>query len=95
MGRRERQTPILIYPAVRFSGMKKNLLMWDESLFQDMEVFEFDYVPGQFEFRETQERELAFQIQPALRGGRPPERDMSWFAGHRKDNEYPQTLHRD
>lgn len=51
--------------------MKKNLLMWDESLFQDMEVFEFDFVPGQFDFRETQERELAFQIQPALRGGRP------------------------
>lgn len=51
--------------------MKKNLLMWDESLFQDMEVFEFDFVPGQFDFRETQEQELAFQIQPALRGGRP------------------------
>lgn len=51
--------------------MKKNLLMWDESLFQDMEVFEFDFVPGQFDFRDTQEQELAFQIQPALRGGRP------------------------
>jgi len=51
--------------------MKKNLLMWDESLFQDMGVFEFDFVPGQFDFRETQEQELAFQIQPALRGGRP------------------------
>ncbi|WAI00612.1 ORC1-type DNA replication protein [Methanogenium organophilum] len=51
--------------------MKKNLLMWDESLFQDMEVFEFDFLPGQFDFRETQEQELAFQIQPALRGGRP------------------------
>jgi cell division control protein 6 len=51
--------------------MKKNLLMWDESIFQDMEVFEFDFVPGQFDFRDTQEQELAFQIQPALRGGRP------------------------
>jgi cell division control protein 6 len=51
--------------------MKKNLLMWDESVFQDMEVFEFDFVPGQFDFRDAQERELAFQIQPALRGGRP------------------------
>ncbi|KAF1076412.1 ORC1-type DNA replication protein [Methanogenium sp. MK-MG] len=51
--------------------MKKSLLMWDESIFQDMEVFEFDFVPGQFDFRDTQEQELAFQIQPALRGGRP------------------------
>ena len=51
--------------------MKKKLLMWDESVFQDMEVFEFDFVPGQFDFRDTQEQELAFQIQPALRGGRP------------------------
>ena len=51
--------------------MKKNLLMWDESLFRDPEVFEIDYVPDQFEFRETQMRELAFQIRPGLRGGRP------------------------
>ena len=51
--------------------MKKNLLMWDESLFRDPEVFEIDYVPDQFEFRDTQMRELAFQIRPGLRGGRP------------------------
>ena len=51
--------------------MKKNLLMWDESLFRDPEVFEIDYVPEQFEFRDTQMRELAFQIRPGLRGGRP------------------------
>jgi cell division control protein 6 len=51
--------------------MKKNLLMWDESLFRDPDVFEIDYVPEQFEFRDTQMRELAFQIKPGLRGGRP------------------------
>jgi cell division control protein 6 len=51
--------------------MKKNLLMWDETLFRDPEVFEFDYVPEQFQFRENQMRELAFQIHPGLRGGRP------------------------
>jgi len=51
--------------------MKKNLLMWDESLFRDPEVFEIDYVPDQFEFRDTQMRELAFQIRPGMRGGRP------------------------
>jgi cell division control protein 6 len=51
--------------------MKKNLLMWDETLFRDPEVFEIDYVPEQFNFRETQMRELAFQIKPGMRGGRP------------------------
>ena len=51
--------------------MKKNLLMWDESLFRDPEVFEIDFVPEQFEFRDAQMRELAFQIRPGLRGGRP------------------------
>jgi cell division control protein 6 len=51
--------------------MKKNLLMWDETLFRDPEVFEIDYVPEQFNHRENQMRELAFQIQPGLRGGRP------------------------
>jgi cell division control protein 6 len=51
--------------------MKKNLLMWDETLFRDPEVFEFDYVPEQFQFRDNQIRELAFQIRPGLRGGRP------------------------
>lgn len=45
--------------------------MWDETLFRDPEVFEIDYIPEQFNHRETQVRELAFQIQPGLRGGRP------------------------
>ncbi|MDD1711197.1 MAG: ORC1-type DNA replication protein [Methanoregulaceae archaeon] len=51
--------------------MKKNLLMWDETLFRDPEVFEIDYVPEQFNHREIQMRELAFQIHPGIRGGRP------------------------
>jgi cell division control protein 6 len=51
--------------------MKKSLLMWDETLFRDPEVFEIDYVPEQFNHRESQMRELAFQIRPGLRGGRP------------------------
>ncbi len=51
--------------------MKKDLLMWDETLFRDPEVFEIDYVPEQFNYRDDQTKELAFQIRPALRGGRP------------------------
>jgi cell division control protein 6 len=61
----------LIPMALRCSEMKKNLLMWDETLFRDPEVLEIDYVPEQFEFRDAQMRELAFQIRPGLRGGRP------------------------
>jgi len=45
--------------------------MWDETLFRDPEVFEFDFVPEQFQFRETQMRELAFQIRPGLKGSTP------------------------
>lgn len=51
--------------------MKKDLLMWDETLFRDPEVFEIDYVPEQFNYRDDQMKELAFQIRPSLRGGRP------------------------
>ena len=51
--------------------MKKDLLMWDETLFRDPEVLEIDYVPEQFNNRDDQIKELAFQIRPALRGGRP------------------------
>ena len=51
--------------------MKKNLLMWEETLFQDMEVFEIDHIPEQFSFRDTQMQELAFQLRPGMRGGRP------------------------
>lgn len=51
--------------------MKRNLLMWDETLFRDPEIFEIDYIPEQFNYRDTQMRELAFQVRPGMRGGRP------------------------
>jgi len=57
--------------AGRLGGVKKDILMWDETLFRDPEVFEIDYVPEQFNFRETQMRELAFQIKPGMKGARP------------------------
>ena len=53
------------------SNMKKNLLMWEETLFRDPEVFEIDFVPEQFNFRDTQMRELAFQVRPGMKGARP------------------------
>ena len=51
--------------------MKKDLLMWDETLFRDIEVFETDYIPEQFNFRDSQVRELALNVRPGLRGARP------------------------
>lgn len=51
--------------------MKKDLLMWDETLFRDIEVFEIDYMPEQFDFRDSQIRELAINVKPGLAGARP------------------------
>ena len=50
--------------------MKKNLLMWDESLFRDPDVFEIDYVPEQFEFREL--RCVNSRSRSGQAPGRPP-----------------------
>lgn len=47
------------------------MLMWDETLFRDPDVFEIDYIPDQFNYRENQMRELSFLLRPGLRGGRP------------------------
>ncbi|MDH7593511.1 MAG: ORC1-type DNA replication protein [Methanomicrobiales archaeon] len=51
--------------------MERQQLRWDETLFRDPEVFEFDYVPEQFHQRDSQMRELTLQIKPGLRGVRP------------------------
>lgn len=47
------------------------MLMWDETLFRDPDVFEIDYIPDQFSYREGQIMELSHLIRPAARGGRP------------------------
>ncbi len=50
--------------------MKKRFLMSDQTLFRDIDVFEIDYVPELFKYRESQLDDLAYQIRHALRGGR-------------------------
>jgi len=50
--------------------MRKNLLMWDQTLFKDIEVFDIDFIPGQFDYRDTQIERLAFAVKPALIGGK-------------------------
>ncbi|MEN6341769.1 MAG: ORC1-type DNA replication protein [Methanospirillum sp.] len=51
--------------------MTRHLLNWNETVFRDPEVFDPDFVPEQFNFREAQLQELAFQLRPGLRGARP------------------------
>ncbi len=51
--------------------MKRNLLLGDQTLFRDRDVFEIDYLPELLNYREAQLEELALAIQPALYGARP------------------------
>jgi cell division control protein 6 len=46
-------------------------LMSDQTLFRDRDVFEADYLPEQFNYRDAQLREMAFAIRPAVFGSRP------------------------
>lgn len=46
-------------------------LMSDQTLFRDRDVFDNDHFPDQFEYRESQLRELAFSLSPGLQGSRP------------------------
>lgn len=44
--------------------------MSDQTLFKNIDVFEIDYVPEIVNYRESQLDELAYQIRPAIEGGR-------------------------
>jgi len=44
--------------------------MSDQTLFRSIDVFEIDYAPEFFNYRESQLNDLAYQIHPALEGGR-------------------------
>ena len=49
----------------------EDILMYDESLFQNINAFDPDYVPPNYNFRDTQMEAMAMSIRPALRGGQP------------------------
>lgn len=51
--------------------MKRDILLWDETIFKDREVLEFDHLPEHFAHRESQMESLKFCIRPAFQGGRP------------------------
>ncbi|MBN2101956.1 MAG: ORC1-type DNA replication protein [Candidatus Aenigmarchaeota archaeon] len=49
----------------------KDMLLDNETLFKNEEVFTPDYVPDEIAFRDSQIKEMTFAIKPAMRGGRP------------------------
>lgn len=49
----------------------EDILMHDESLFQNINAFDPDYVPQNYNFRDTQMEGMAIAIRPAMRGGQP------------------------
>jgi cell division control protein 6 len=52
-------------------GMKPDMLLWEETLFKNRDLFELDYVPEHFDHREPQMNSLKFCIRPAIQGARP------------------------
>jgi cell division control protein 6 len=51
--------------------MKRDILLWDETIFKDREVLEFDHLPEHFAHRESQMESLKYCVRPAFQGGRP------------------------
>ena len=49
----------------------EDILMADESLFQNINAFDPDYFPKNFNFRDTQMEAMAISIRPAMKGGQP------------------------
>jgi cell division control protein 6 len=47
------------------------MLGWDESVFRDEHVFDFEYVPETFRHRDEQMETLLYALRPAARGSRP------------------------
>ncbi len=48
-----------------------DILLSDETIFQDITVFNSDYLPENFKLRQPQMEEMALSIRPALLGGKP------------------------
>ncbi|MDO5824956.1 MAG: ORC1-type DNA replication protein [Methanosphaera sp.] len=48
-----------------------DILLHDETIFQDMTVFNSDYIPENFKLRQAQMEEMALSLRPALLKGKP------------------------
>lgn len=49
----------------------KDILMYDETVFKDINVFNPDYTPQNYDFRDKQMEAMAINIRPALKNSRP------------------------
>ena len=49
----------------------EDILMYDETLFQNINAFDPDYMPPNYNYRDTQMEAMAMSIRPAIRGGQP------------------------
>ena len=49
----------------------EDILMGDETLFNNINAFNPDYMPENFNFRDSQMEGMAMCIRPAIQGGRP------------------------
>lgn len=47
----------------------EDILMHDESLFQNINAFDPDYVPPNYNYRDRQMEAMAMAIRPAISGG--------------------------
>jgi len=50
---------------------KPDMLLWEETLFKNRDLFELDYLPEHFAHRENQMNSLKFCVRPAMHGARP------------------------
>ncbi|MBN1133665.1 MAG: ORC1-type DNA replication protein [Methanosarcinaceae archaeon] len=51
--------------------MKNDILLWDETIFNHVEVLELDHFPEYFAHRDKQLQALKYSLRPAMRGMRP------------------------
>jgi len=49
----------------------EDILMFDETIFKNINAFNPDYMPENYNFRDSQMEGMAMAIRPAIRGGRP------------------------
>ncbi|MDT8357470.1 MAG: ORC1-type DNA replication protein [Methanomicrobiaceae archaeon] len=63
--------PLYTLPPDSLIMTERELLRYDQTLFQDVEVFEHWFVPGEVPFRDAQISELAMLARPGVHGARP------------------------
>lgn len=57
--------------AMKMPRSFKDVLAYDETLFKDARVFDLDYIPKDFNYRDAQLRSIYMCLKPAAQGGRP------------------------